>query len=96
MSGDPTHAKLETFGYANAYEQFPELPETGSMVLIQITSLITPVHFNVRFPYGTVNFGDILKGLYFSTPIFNLLNIYFDLLYFKSNNNKYFLTNTSF
>ena len=44
-------------------EQFPDIPEVGSFALVQITSLITPVHFFVRFPYGPVRFDDILRGM---------------------------------
>lgn len=61
-SGDPNSSKIEALGFANLTEQYPELPAIESIILVQITSLITPVHFYLRFPYGTGHFGDLLKA----------------------------------
>ena len=57
--GDLPKGKLEVFSTKD--QDFSNLPDVGKMYLTEVTSLISPIHFYVRFPFGIEPIDDIKK-----------------------------------
>lgn len=49
--------------YANDLENCMPLPELNTIVLLEITSVVSPSHFFVQFPYGIGDGGILVDSL---------------------------------